>query len=274
MFFVYTVSIVIISLLIILFDFYFRKDDGLGTLSVFATVLFAISPFLAIFKVSADHKRLSKKLQESQLFEKQSLEEIKIREMARIHRAALFRNIDAAITKNDYGIVTNDRTKEVVDEFFYSVGIEVDLINRDRAESVLFKEIEMQRQADLESGFDVGRLPSEGHAFEKWVAESLMRFGWEAEVTRGSGDQGIDVIAIKNGKKLGLQCKLYNGPVGNKAIQEAHAGKIFYGVDAGGVITNSVFTSSAKELSRVTGIFMLSPHDLPKLYRKVFESKI
>ncbi len=46
------------------------------------------------------------------------------------------------------------------------------------------------------------------------------------EVTRGSGDYGVDVLAEKEGVTYAVQCKRYDGPVGVKAVQEAYAGGI------------------------------------------------
>ena len=74
----------------------------------------------------------------------------------------------------------------------------------------------------------------------------------------------------KAGKRIGLQCKLYGGPVGNKAVQEAHAGKVFYGVDAAGVLTNASFTPSAVTLALATGVKLFSQHDIPDLFEKTF----
>ena len=58
-------------------------------------------------------------------------------------------------------------------------------------------------------------------AFEGYCADLLSNAGWNASITKGSGDQGIDIIAVKNGIKIVLQCKKYSSPVGNKAVQEA-----------------------------------------------------
>lgn len=94
----------------------------------------------------------------------------------------------------------------------------------------LVEHLDLREQQDRQAGFDATTLPFDGHASEKWVAEALIGFGWSAKVTAGSGDQGIDVIAEMNGKKLGIQCKLYSSAIGNKAVQEAHAGRAYYGV--------------------------------------------
>ncbi len=118
--------------------------------------------------------------------------------------------------------------------------------------------------------FDPSTLPYNGHEFEHWVAKNLNKFGWNANVTSGSGDQGIDVIARKNGRTLGLQCKLLKSPVGNKAVQEAYAGKAFYQMDVVGVISNASYTKSAKALAMNTGVKLLSHRDIPNLYERMF----
>lgn len=94
----------------------------------------------------------------------------------------------------------------------------------------------------------------DGHEYEHACAQYLKRTGFtNVQVTKASGDQGIDVIATK-GKKYGIQCKYYTGNVGNKAVQEAYAGAKFYGCDVAVVMTNSTFTKSAKELAEKLGV--------------------
>lgn len=88
----------------------------------------------------------------------------------------------------------------------------------------------------------------EGHEFEAFCADLLERSGFvEVEVTRGSGDYGIDVLAEKDGVTYAIQCKRYSAPVGVKAVQEAYAGRDFYDRMVGVVMTNQYFTSPAVE---------------------------
>ena len=90
----------------------------------------------------------------------------------------------------------------------------------------------------------------DGLQFEHRCAELLRYRGFhKVTVTKGSGDQGIDILAQKNGLKYGIQCKYYSHPVGNKAIQEAYAGADFYDCDAAMVMTNNTFTRAARELA-------------------------
>lgn len=187
-----------------------------------------------------------------------------------LHRVALTRNLDRAIKKNDYGAILVDTTEDALAEFIASIDLDKSLIDVSEARDLVFEQLDLGKRRAIAGGFDANDIPIDGHSFEKWVAEALQGFGWQAEVTRGSGDQGIDVIAEKNGRRIGLQCKLYSQPVGNKAIQEAHAGKVFHGLDAAGVISNATFTSSAKDLANVTGVKLLSHQHIPDLDLQYF----
>ena len=96
-----------------------------------------------------------------------------------------------------------------------------------------------------------------GYEFEYFCANLLIENGYEnVTVTQGSGDQGIDIIAYKDGIKYGVQCKCYSCDVGNKAIQEVFSGKNFYKCHVGIVLTNRHFTSSAIELANENGIIL------------------
>ncbi len=69
----------------------------------------------------------------------------------------------------------------------------------------------------------------EGHDFEYFCADLLEQNGFiDVEVTKGSGDYGVDVLAEKDGVTYAVQCKRYDGPVGVKAVQEAYAGRDYY----------------------------------------------
>lgn len=97
----------------------------------------------------------------------------------------------------------------------------------------------------------------DGHEFERFCANVLRQNGFEnVSVTIGSGDQGIDIIAYKDGIKYGIQCKCYHSDIGNKAVQEVYAGKTFYNCHVGIVLTNRDFTRSAIDLAEKDGIIL------------------
>lgn len=123
------------------------------------------------------------------------------------------------------------------------------------------------RRRARKPGRSVWTGPRNGHDFELWVAARLELHGWRAHVTAGSGDQGIDIIARRDGRKIGIQCKRYDGAVGNKAVQEAFSGRAFHRVDMAVVITTGHYTESARALSRRTGVHLLHVRDIARLRR-------
>ncbi len=105
-----------------------------------------------------------------------------------------------------------------------------------------------------------------GLQYEYQCAKQLKRCGFSSvTVTKGSGDQGIDIIAYRRGKKYGIQCKYYSRPVGNSAVQEAYTGATYYDCDFAAVITNSTFTKSAVSLAESTGVILWDNNTLPFL---------
>lgn len=109
--------------------------------------------------------------------------------------------------------------------------------------------------------------------FEKKIAKKFQECGWKTHTTKQTNDQGADVIAVKDGFKLVLQCKLYSTPVGNKAVQEAISAKIFYEADCAAVVTNSSFTTSAKQLAQSAKVVMLHESNIDKFNEK-FDSEL
>lgn len=97
----------------------------------------------------------------------------------------------------------------------------------------------------------------EGHDFEYFCAELLKKNGFlNVAVTNGSSDQGVDIIAEKEGIRYGIQCKCYSSDIGNRAVQEVYAGRTFYKCHVGVVLTNRYFTNSAKKLAQSNGIIL------------------
>jgi restriction system protein len=104
-----------------------------------------------------------------------------------------------------------------------------------------------------------------GREFEVYCREILQEAGWHAVLTPGSGDQGADIIAEKDSRRVVIQCKLYNGAVSNKAVQEAYAAAAFQDAHYAAVVTNSVFTKSAHQLAHKNGVLLMHHTDLPRL---------
>jgi len=96
-----------------------------------------------------------------------------------------------------------------------------------------------------------------GHDFEYFCADLLKKKGFtDVEVTKGSGDYGIDILAEKEGVTYAIQCKCYMAPIGIKAIQEAYTGKDYYDRMVGAVLTNQYFTSAAVDAAKKLKILL------------------
>lgn len=112
----------------------------------------------------------------------------------------------------------------------------------------------------LEKLYSVNRIDVDKltpYEFENFCAQLLNEAGWKAQVTQKSGDQGIDIIGERNGIKAVFQVKKHASPIGNKAVQEAIAGKAFASADVAFVVSNSSFTPSARQLADVSGVELL-----------------
>ena len=109
----------------------------------------------------------------------------------------------------------------------------------------------------------------EGHQFEYYCAELLRKNDFEnVEITKGSGDQGIDILAQKDGIKYAIQCKCYSSDLGNKPVQEAFAGKSVYRCHVAAVLTNRFFTQGAIDAAEATGVLLWDRNKLKSLIDK------
>jgi restriction system protein len=97
----------------------------------------------------------------------------------------------------------------------------------------------------------------DGHEFERFCAKVLLANGFQrADVTRGSGDFGVDILAEKDGITYAIQCKRYSSNIGNTAVQEIYSGRDFHKRHIGAVMTNQFFTRAAKETAERTGVVL------------------
>lgn len=125
-------------------------------------------------------------------------------------------------------------------------------------------------EIDEEISYNINDIEQmSANEFEHFCAEILLINGWEARVTQASGDQGIDVIAQKANVKAVFQCKKYSTPVGNKAVQEIIAGKHFEQAHVAAVVSNALFTKSAKQLADVANVYLLHYSELTDFSEKL-----
>ncbi|HAS84832.1 MAG TPA: hypothetical protein DCS23_02015 [Candidatus Yonathbacteria bacterium] len=104
---------------------------------------------------------------------------------------------------------------------------------------------------------NMSELSKSGIEFENLVARLYSAMGYASKRVGGSGDQGADVIANKNGESILIQAKCYQDPVDNKAVQQAVAGRVHYGCTRAVVITTSYFTQGAIALAKSNSVELI-----------------
>ena len=108
-------------------------------------------------------------------------------------------------------------------------------------------------------------MPADGIAYERFCAGKLTAAGWSARATPASGDQGVDILAERDGTRLVVQCKRYGKPVGNGAVQEITAAARHWSSDMAAVVSNAGFTPAARKLAGTTGVLLLHHDELAAL---------
>jgi HJR/Mrr/RecB family endonuclease len=101
-----------------------------------------------------------------------------------------------------------------------------------------------------------------GPEFEQYIASILPAQGFSQITLTEHYDRGIDIIAMKDGLRWGIQIKRFSGPVGIGAIRQAVGAMAYYDCDMTMVITNSEFTSRAKELAISNNCSLIEGKDL------------
>jgi HJR/Mrr/RecB family endonuclease len=105
-----------------------------------------------------------------------------------------------------------------------------------------------------------------GSDFEKLLDRLYKSMGYSVQLNGKTGDQGCDLIAMKDQERIVIQAKCYNNwNVGNSAIQEVAAAKSHYDCNKAIVITTSGFTSEAMALAKTNNVELISKHLLQKM---------
>lgn len=105
-----------------------------------------------------------------------------------------------------------------------------------------------------------------GLEFENYTARLLRQLGYtNVEVTKSSGDFGVDIVAHNGGEKCVIQCKRYSKNLGIKPIQEVYSGKEYYKATTAIVISNSYYTESAHNLARELGVRLYDRNSLKEM---------
>ncbi|MAG57095.1 MAG: hypothetical protein CMJ83_12450 [Planctomycetes bacterium] len=112
---------------------------------------------------------------------------------------------------------------------------------------------------------DLDRLS--GIEFEDWIAHVLERAGFRVTRTPRSGDFGVDLVAVRDGHRVGIEAKRRSSPVSNDVVRSVVAGCQYHRCDRAAVVTQSSFTRTAHR--QATGadpeVVLIGRDDLDRL---------
>ena len=145
------------------------------------------------------------------------------------------------------------------------VGELLEVYTADKLRILLSQSATTNNSQNITRNFD----DMDGHQFERFCSDILRKNGFEnVEVTQGSGDHGIDILAEKEDITYAIQCKCYSSDIGNAAVQQAHTGKSIYHKDIAVVLTNRYFTAQAKEEAAALGVKLWDRDKLNSMIEK------
>jgi len=190
-------------------------------------------------------------------------------ELASTHREALYLRFKQKVIADVYGTRVIEPWIDEAQYFIDHVAIpRVGILSEPYRKRFVTESASMMFAMEIERK-GAGNIPDIWQlspvAFEMYCSDELRRSGWETHLTPGSGDQGIDILAVRGDTRAVIQCKLYRKPVGNRAVQEAIAGRAFANANIAVVVCPSGFTRSAVTLAENTNVLLLNENQLSEM---------
>ena len=111
-----------------------------------------------------------------------------------------------------------------------------------------------------------------GREFEEVCRRLLIRMGLAVEMTKASGDGGIDLVAVFDkpvvGGKFIVQCKRYAGSVGVSVVRDLYGVVMGERANKGILITTGRFTQSGSEFAKDKNIELIDGKQLLALLKE------
>lgn len=133
----------------------------------------------------------------------------------------------------------------------------------------------LKKRSDDKDGILTSRIEDvdkmDGITFEKFLAALYGKFGYEVDLTRITGDFGVDLILTKDDETITAQAKCYKNKVSLSAVQEIAAAKQYYKCNNAWVVTNNYFTAPAVALAESNNVILIDRNILIKTMNAVGE---
>lgn len=106
-----------------------------------------------------------------------------------------------------------------------------------------------------------------GWEFERQLATLFERAGFAAELTRGSGDKGIDIFVSTFKRSFVAQCKQHKKPVGPATVRELIGAASSVRASGAILACTSGFTNGARQAAKGSRVFILDLQAIVALAR-------
>ena len=103
-----------------------------------------------------------------------------------------------------------------------------------------------------------------GLEFEGFVAGLLKKQGYTNVRLTEKYDYGVDIVAVKDGIRWGIQVKRYKGLVKAEAVRQVVTALKKYDCNRSMVVTNSNYSKVAKELARLNDCMLVDRSSLSR----------
>lgn len=112
-------------------------------------------------------------------------------------------------------------------------------------------------------------LRMSGRQFEESVAQLFRKHGYTARITNQGGDGGVDIWIERDGKKMIVQCKRYNKPIGPHVIRDLYGTMHQLKVDEACIASTGGFTKGVREFADGKNIELLDLNRIVELNKSI-----
>lgn len=114
----------------------------------------------------------------------------------------------------------------------------------------------------------------DGWTFEREIAQLFQSHGFDAEVTKGSGDGGVDIFLRKGSALQVVQCKQHSAAVPPSVIRDLYGVLMHHKADKAILVSTSGFTSAAIQFASGKPIHLLGLDEILAMARESQESRV
>lgn len=104
-----------------------------------------------------------------------------------------------------------------------------------------------------------------GKEFEQEFAALLRRYGYEISQLSSGSDRGIDIAAVRDGKKVVVQCKATQGPVSESTVRDLYGTMVSEGVDKAILASISGFSQNTRDFAKGKPIELIDLEQMIKM---------